>query len=846
MFCPMPNANSVFVSSLLFYKLIRKNIFYFILIYFLSSSSMVFAQANKSPAPPKQAVAKRIDTNIKIDGLLDESIWQEVATIENFVDLEPLAGKAAAAKTKVKMAYDNTALYISAYMEELGGRDSVMRELSKRDDFGNTDWFGVFMSPYRDGSNGFGFILASTGVQFDAKYSNGGNEDPSWDAVWSSAVAILDNGWSMEMKIPYSAIRFPDDKEQVWSINFGRQRARTGEKSFWNPIDPQVTGFLTQFGEISGIKDIKSPVRLSATPYASVYAQNYYDKNAAKKSSNSYSYSAGMDVKYGINDAFTLDMTLIPDFGQVQSDDQVLNLSPFEIQFSENRPFFTEGTELFNKGNLFYSRRVGGTPLGHDIAYEQTQEGENVIENPHETQLYNATKLSGRTTNGLGVGVLNAVSAEERATIENTTTGDRRTFVTSPLANYNVFVLDQNLKNSSSVSFINTNVWRSGNQYHDANVTGAYFNLRNKKLTYGMSGGGSLSQQYYKNLDNVFGYKYNLSLRKLSGSVTYGIDYYEESKNYNPNDLGILFAPNERVLSGYVNYSRFKEWWKFNAFEAGINSSYNRLHTPSKYANFGMEVWAWARTKQLWNFNAWTYVEPIKTYDFFEPRREGRYYTFPTNWNTGININSDSRKRYIFGISTNFRKFNEEGRRNFNWYYSQRYRFSNKFSLSLSTGNTNFLNDVGFFDNSGDDIIFSKRHSISVQNVLGGNYLFNNLMGLSLRVRHNWQKVQFKSFHRLDDEGLLQPTNYVGSKGLDFHAFTVDMVYTWRFAPGSDVSIVWKNAILGLNRNAVNDYGDWDYFQAANGLGELPQNNSISLRVVYFLDYLDLRRKKHS
>ena len=188
---------------------------------------------------------------------------------------------------------------------------------------------------------------------------------------------------------------------------------------FWSEIDPQENGFLNQSGYLKGVKDVVSPIRLQATPFIAVYGEHYKDKNADQVNSYGHSFNGGMDIKYGINDAFTLDMTLIPDFGEAQSDNQVLNLSPFEVRFDENRQFFTEGTELFNKGNLFYSRRIGGRPINASKAYANLDDGETVINNPISTQLINASKVSGRTKGGLGLGVFNAVSARTFATIEN-------------------------------------------------------------------------------------------------------------------------------------------------------------------------------------------------------------------------------------------------------------------------------------------------------------------------------------------------------------------------------------------------------------------------------------------
>ncbi len=228
-------------------------------------------------------------------------------------------------------------------------------------------FIGIIIDPYQEGLNGLEFFVTASGVQGEAKsYPQGGgsSEDFAWDAVWVSEVTITENGWVAELKIPYSAIRFPNEKEQTWGINFVREVKRNRDKSAWNPIDPEIQGFINQSGILKGINDIEAPLRLSVSPYVSAYYDVYSDfENDI--TSHSTSFNGGADLKVGLNDAFTLDMTLIPDFGQVQSDNQILNLTPFETYFVEQRQFFTEGTELFNKGDLFYSRRVGSTPYNY-------------------------------------------------------------------------------------------------------------------------------------------------------------------------------------------------------------------------------------------------------------------------------------------------------------------------------------------------------------------------------------------------------------------------------------------------------------------------------------------------
>ena len=469
----------------------------------------LWAQPSPNLDPVKKNIgAQRTDAVVVIDGQLDEEAWLSAEPSNGFLQLEPNPGRPAAQPTELRILYDNSGIYIGAFLAD--EPDSILMELSERDDLANTDWFGVFLDPYRDGINGVGFIVTPANVQYDAKYSSFG-EDDNWDAVWESQTSLNQDGWVVEIRIPYSAIRFPQAPEQIWHINFGRLIQRQQQKSFWNRIDPQQQGLLNQSGYLTGIRNIKSPVRLQATPFLAFYGEVLHD--AAENPVNSWgrSINGGMDIKYGINDAFTLDMTLIPDFGEARSDNQVLNLSPFEVRFDENRPFFTEGTELFNKGGLFYSRRIGGQPLRYREVEDQLTEGEEIISNPVQTQLYNATKISGRSRKGLGIGFFNATSGREVALIRNSE-GIERAFETTPFTNYNVLVLDQNLPHNSFATLINTTVLRSGSAY-DANVTGTVFTLRNKDNSYAVEGKGVLSQQYFTDRTDL-GHTYSLSLKK--------------------------------------------------------------------------------------------------------------------------------------------------------------------------------------------------------------------------------------------------------------------------------------------------------------------------------------------
>lgn len=419
----------------------------------------------------KKLETKFISDKIEIDGKINESVWQTAPIAGDFITFEPDNGKPIPEnkKTEVRVLYDNDAIYIAAVMND-ENPEKILREITQRDDFGTSDVFGVFINGFNDGQQDFQFFVNAADGQADCITTDTNGEDYSWDAVWRSKAVITDKGWNVEMRIPYAALRFSAEKKQTWGLNFFREVRRDRFKYTWNFIDSKLGTFTQQTGILEGIENIKPPTRLFLLPYSSFYV----DANSRQKTVGTL--KGGLDVKYGINDAFTLDMILIPDFGQTKFDDQILNLGPFEQQFNENRPFFTEGTDLFSKGNLVYSRRIGGNPTNSP----SVGTNEVLIENPANVSLINAFKVSGRTKNGLGVGILNAVTQKTSATIANTVTGETRRELLEPLANYNVLVLDQRFRKNSSVSFVNTNVTRNGN-FRDGNVTALVWDLNTKK-----------------------------------------------------------------------------------------------------------------------------------------------------------------------------------------------------------------------------------------------------------------------------------------------------------------------------------------------------------------------------
>lgn len=802
-----------------------------LLVFFLFVSLFSFSQ---NVSAKKEYTAVRISNPPKIDGMLDDSCWMNVAVAADFIQSKPNPGIPSSQRTEVKLVYDNSAIYIGAMMYDTHP-DSILREMSKHDNvfFGpNADAFGLLIDAYRDGQNGLFLGVTTCNVQTDTKVSDPEEFDDSWNVAWESKVKILDNGWCAELRIPYSALRFPKKEVQEWGINFSRMLRRYQEFSHWNKIDPEVQGLIYQSGILKGISHIESPLRLSFSPYVSS-ALSTYD------GSKSFAINGGADVKYGINESFTMDMTLIPDFGQVRSDDKVLNLSPFETYYDEQRSFFMEGTELFNRSGIFYSRRIGGEPIGFWDAYDAADSNEVITRNPVSGQLYNATKISGRTKGKLGIGFLNATTANTYAIAKDTVTNEERKILTDPLTNYNVFVLDQALRNNSYVSITNTNVMREGN-YYDANVTGTQFKLNDRSSRWTLAGNACLSQLFQPGSGKPeTGGFYRFIAGKIKGTYQNRFIMHVKDKKYNPNDLGFLDRNNEIAFFFNHSYNIFKPFWKINKMTNEISIDYYMLYDPGKFTLFKVDLETEAEFKNYFNWGLGCATHPVGGYDYYEPRVEGRYIVSPKFFGCYTYFSTDSRKD--FQVSANIGKgfFNQRNQSGFDFGIRPRYRFNDRFNVNYSFYTARPKNAAGFVDIVNDTIIFGVRDRDDIVNTLSANYIFTSRMSLSLRARHYWSRVSYTDYFALNNAGKSATTSYQENHDINFNAVTVDMIYTWQFAPASELSFVWKNAIFTEGQQLINDY-----FDNFNKTFESPQLNSFSIKVLYYLDYQNLKRNR--
>ncbi|MBA2406716.1 MAG: carbohydrate binding family 9 domain-containing protein [Chitinophagales bacterium] len=791
---------------------------------------------------------QKIESSVKIDGKLEEPIWNAINPITGFYEWKPNNGilEDSNTRTQVYIFYSDRFVYVGGYCKE-STKDSISTELVARDEEGVNDIIGIILDTYNDKINGFAFYVTPYGGQIDSRYSSSEQEDRSWNSIWESASIMSNDGWYFEMKIPYSSLRFNRKQTQDWGLNVVRKRNKAGKYLTWNPVSVTQKGFLNQFGIWTNIKDIEPSLRLSLSPYVTSYANHYPVKDG---SGFSTFLNAGMDVKYGINESFTLDMILIPDFGQVQSDNQVLNLSPFEIRFNENRLFFTEGTELFNKGNLFYSRRIGGTPVGYNSVYDRLQAGENVISNPENSKLINAIKISGRTKKGLGIGVFNAITNSAYAEITDSNQVKRKV-LTEPFTNYNIAVLDQSLKNNSSISFINTSVLRK-REYKDANVSAAVYNINNRSNSINFNGKLVVSQLLIPTGPNKTGYAHYWQLAKTKGRMNLYFSEDIANDKYDINDLGILRFNNylNHYLTAVYRWVRPTSWYnsvtvEFTATHRRLNKNILNAKTESKFQEFTSGIEAGVQFKNLWDLILFTGYVP-RGNDFFEPREQGYVFKTVEKKNLNLLLQSNAAKKYSLSISGFYSLRNP-----FNGVYNEfginnLYRFSDKFSVTQASFLTVSKNELGFYQKEYDSIflrrsiLFSRRLTKTVENTFFFKYGFSKNSALTLRLRHYWSNVFIHDLYDLADKGELVASNTTAKKNhQNFNSFNIDAVYNWQFAPGSFLTIVWKNSIF-----LTNDRTDIDYFQNLAQTFRTNQINSISAKLLYFFDASKIKRKR--
>jgi hypothetical protein len=776
------------------------------------------------------ASAARAPSAPVIDGLPGDAAWADAPVIDQFLEYEPNEGAETRFRTEARVLYDDRNLYVLVRMFD-PAPDSIVSQLARRDARVYSEHIKLVIDSYNDGRTAYQFALNPAGVKRDFYVHGDVNEDPSWDAVWDGEATIDSLGWTAEFRIPLSQIRFANRPEHTWGLMIVRDVARTGARISWPLYRRNQQGYVSQAGEITGIRDLPSPRRLEISPYL-------VTKNVTVPEPGGFAhetkFTGGADLKYGLASNLTLDATINPDFGQVEADPAVLNLSAFETFFEERRPFFLEGTGIFsfrvNCGDidsgctgLFYSRRIGRAPQLGGIYPDQT--------NPLATTIVGAAKLTGRLSNGLSIGLIDAVTQEEHGPLDQTI---------EPRTNYAVARVQQDLNDGQSgIGLMLTGVNRQLDEFSDGYLRqNAYaggvdarhrFFDRKYELAAMVSAsrlagteeaidllqrctGFGCTHNYERPDDDVHydpartslsGNAQRLSVSKFGGGATrFQTVYQRYSPGYDINDLGFLSRDDHQMFRNWFAFQlnqptslyrraqfNFNQWTEWTAGGLPMNFGFNQ----NSHVQFPNQMWAHLG----FNYNP----EWVTTFDDRAARggpavRKSSSSTF---W---AGVEGDGRKRITpflwFGGGRS-----DDGHSNY-WYAepTMTVRASSRFDVRLGAHYESSVND--------------NQHRGNIQDAGGTHFTFARLeqSTFSLTSRLNFTVTPTLSFQfygqpfistgtysdwrELDDPRAAEYADryqaFAGGDpgGFNFKQFQSNSVLRWEYRPGSTLFLVWS------------------------------------------------------
>lgn len=764
-----------------------------------------------------------VRTNIPpvIDGFGDDAAWMTASIIAGFVQREPLEGQHESERTEVKILYDEQYLYVFAMMYD-SQPESITARLARRDDIPESDWFGIGFDSYYDKQTAFIFILLASGSKADfLSYNDGRDEDYSWDPVWESETKILPNGWSAEMRIPLSQLRFSEGSD-VWGINIARRISRKQEETNWNLMSKQQEGFVSQFGTMTGMSSVQLPRRLEILPYA-VGSSEHYPQTPDRVKIEKHRPDAGVDIKYSISSNFTLDATLNPDFAQVEADPTVLNLTTFETFYPEKRPFFIEGTQIlrfvtfggdFGPG-LFYSRRIGKA-----ISVNLPADGEVITEEPRTTTILGAAKFSGKTENGTSIGILTALTDEEEFSYRDTM-GNVHTLRAEPRTSYNLFRMKQDFLGNSNIG---------------AAVTATARDNRNPAYTAGMDWDVKFDNNNYR-LNGFFAHSRittpfgefrqgnagKANIGRVSGEWIYSLSYDFTSRRYFINDIGFFNSPNDYGFAGNVTYRNYMPGNYFRSYNIGIVP-----HIRWNYDNLTlfkeMRLNFNSRLINYWSFSgAMSYSHGEK--DPYDPRGYG-VYNFPSSYFVRAEIETDNRKPVVINVEENFRR-NEQGATITNTGLSLTVRPTTamEYQLTLEYGTDRNLN--AYADTLTDVLIkpsplaiYGRRNVDRTDATLRSSILFTHNLSLQIYNQFFWAKGMFRNFSILQESGNLHSYNF--TRNVDFNRTSLisNVVLRWEYREGSTFYFVWSHGRAFSQRRIAGIYD--------SGLGDNLDNTFLA------------------
>ncbi|MEX2117483.1 MAG: DUF5916 domain-containing protein [Bacteroidota bacterium] len=794
-----------------------------IFLFSLSTVSVLLAGAGD-----KKATAVRIAIAPRIDGILNEAEWQLASPSNGFTQYLPLEGQPGTQQTEIRILYDEDALYIGATMTD-SDPSGIVARLARRDDEVESDWISVRLDSYHDHQTAFEFTVNAAGVKTDILISDDGTEeDASWDVVWETEVQVTSNGWTAEIRIPFKVLRFPDKEEQEWGVQFIRYISRLYEIQHWVLIGKSESGSVSKFGHLTGLQNIRRPGQVELLPYV-VGGNRFLPVSPAFPDGNDFTSNAGFDLKIRPTTSLTIDATFNPDFGQVEADPAVLNLSTIETFYPEKRPFFIEGSQIFRLSTfggpgLFYSRRVGRA------ISVQAPPGGYVEQEPRSSTILGAAKISGKTEGGLSIGILEAVTAEEEATFVDSL-GARSTKTVEPLTNYTVLRLRKDVLGNSNAGIMMTSVQRKGRI--PALTGGVDWNLKFDQSTYRISGflvGSHTSAPDGSVLDGSAGL---IQFSKDAGvhwQGNFNVDF--TSKKYNVNDVGFFRRPNDWGGTAQILYrdDEVTDWKRIYNVSLFLHKRYN-FDDAELFENYNLS--GYIMLPNFWEISVGGALD-LGNYDDRETRGNGLFRR-ASNRQWAFAIESDPRQSVVGLISVDFGNDSRNGT-SFRTGMETELKLSTAFTVSLLLENNRQNRFLSWVTNVVDPLVSPNLTTILAERTTSGwdfttrgSFIFARDLTLQAYLQLFFAKGRYENFVRMAslDQFIPIPHSWPEFNRLSLNS---NLVLRWEYLPGSTLFLVWSQARAG-------DYGVYGTTLGRdfNNVFSLPVQNVLLLKISYWM-----------
>jgi hypothetical protein len=807
-------------------------------------------------------------TAIKLDGDFSEAIWERVPAVSDFRQREPKDGVAATFATEVKVAYDAAHLYVAVFARD-PEPSRIIGMRTRRDSNSPSDWIRVFVDSFHDRRSAFEFGVNPAGVKRDVAWSNDVNEDPGWDAVWDVSVSQSSDGWRAEFRIPFSQLRYRRADNATFGFAVARQIGRLNETDTWPLLSKAASGVVSSFGDLTGLQLDATPKRLELVPYV-VSQLNTQPREAGNPlvSAREAKGTIGADLKYAVRPGVTLTATVNPDFGQVEADPAVVNLSGFETFFSERRPFFVEGSGMFtfdldcNDGScsgLFYPRRIGRSPRG----VPELADGQ-YARVPQESSILGAAKLTGRFGR-FSFGALNAVTADEEATIATGSLRERQSV--EPLTNFTVVRSRREFANQSTVGFMVTATSRRLNTFTDflpdqAFTGGVDWDVRVKKR-YAVQGfwvgssvrGSELAMRQLQEstvhsfqrpdaehveLDpsrtSLNGSAGRIAINKIAGAkVRFNSNIGFKSPGLDINDVGFMRRADTRSLSNWVQWrndvpSKHLRSFRFNLNQwAAWNYDGDRLDNGGNVNAHAVFANQWS-TGMGFNLNA-------ANFDDRATRGAGPGALTTSQWSYWGYLNSDERKPIGFNVFYNLGA---------DWHGTEyrgidtniTFRPTPYLSISGGPGWNHNLQDAQWVENTADGrYIFGRLDQTTVSWTTRADYTVTPTLSVQIYAAPFVSAGDYDRFRRLVDgrapryEDRYAAADYDANPDFNYRSFRTTNVLRWEYKPGSALFVVWQQG-----REAVLDNGRFAFGRDFGGAFTAPARNVFLVKWSYWLN----------